>query len=208
LQAVDSFVRCKAIPTVRITQGGFGDECAPFAELPAWWSGFLFHVLTTRQVSLYLYLSMLLGGDVAAWYPTTKEIGEDLGLASVAVVFAAMKELVDNGFIARQRRARTGRRGRHNVYMRPSCEFTIYRLLTNRRIDAMLRAQPGVDNRMSPEARALRDEWLRGVLEQRFDRYAAVEMSEKRRLLLEALEQYLEEHRDPALHGETESRAD
>jgi len=187
----DLHVGEKRIPTIRITQGTFGSECAPFVELPAWWSGFLFHVLSARQVSLYIYLSMLLGSDLAEWYPTTKEICEDLGLASVAVVFAAMKELVDDGFILRERRARDGRRGRHNVYTRPSCEFTIYRLLTNRRIDAMLRARPGVEHRMSPEARGLRDEWLRGVLKDRFERYGAAALPEKRELLLAALEDCL-----------------
>jgi len=63
----------------------FSDACQPFAEFPAWWSGFLFHVLNPRQLSLYLYLS-LLSATTGICHPTTKQIRQDLGLSSLTIV--------------------------------------------------------------------------------------------------------------------------
>ncbi len=144
---------------------------------------------------------MLMGSNPSGWYPTTKEICADLGLSSPAVVFAALRVLVDHGFIERERRPRIGRRGRHNVYSRPSCEFTVHRLLTARKIDARLRAQPGVDERMSPEARALKLSWLRWLLGDDFEAYAAAALPEKRKRLLAALERALRERADDPRDG-------
>jgi hypothetical protein len=148
-------------------------------------------VLSAREVTLYLYLSMLLGSDPPAWYPTTQEICEDLGISSRSVVFDALRVLIEDGFIVRERRSVSGRRGRQNVYARPSCEFTIYRLLQANRIDGMLRARPGVENRMSPEARDLKLVWLRAALGDELGRYLNAELPQKRAILISALEKKL-----------------
>ncbi|MEA2664167.1 MAG: Helix-turn-helix domain, partial [Candidatus Eremiobacteraeota bacterium] len=106
----------------------FNDVCKPFTEIPAWWSGFLFHVLNTRQLSVYLYLSMLADGD-GTCHPTTNQIRQDLGLSSLTIIFDAMSVLEAYGFVLRRRQTVPGSTSRRNVYQRPSCEFTVLRLL-------------------------------------------------------------------------------
>ncbi|HLI96371.1 MAG TPA: hypothetical protein VKT72_09830 [Candidatus Baltobacteraceae bacterium] len=106
--------------------------------MPSWWSAFIFQVLNGRQLSLYLYLSMLMG-DRNICHPTTLEITRDLGLSSSTMVFDSMNVLERYGFILRTRRSLAELNSRRNVYQRPSCAYTIVRLLREGRIDGFLR---------------------------------------------------------------------
>lgn len=164
----------------------YSDSCEPLATIPAWWAGFFFHVLNPRQLSVYLYLSLLCVEDNRC-HPTTKQIRQDLGIASLTIVFEAISALEANGFILRRRQNLIELKSRRNVYQRPSCEYTILRLLELGRIDAMLRPTPGTANEMSSSARALRDEWLTCILADDADRYAAAALVDKRDLLTAAL---------------------
>ncbi len=169
----------------------FSNECKPYAEIPAWWSGFLFHVLNTRQLSLYLYLSML-SGESGVCHPTTKQIRQDLGLASLTIVFDAMAALEDAGFILRQRRNIEALNSRRNIYQRPACEYTILRLIRMGRIDGLLRPTPGYANEMSVESERLKREWLEETLDAELVAYRATDDVERKTTsLVRALERKL-----------------
>jgi len=159
--------------------------CAPTALIPAWWSGFLFHALNPRQVSMYLYLTMLSDarGECS---PTTDQIREDLGLYSASMVFEALAALDDLGFIKRVRAAFPGIRARRNLYRRPSCESTLLRLLERGRIDGYLHSTNTARAPASAESQALVSEGLAALLGDDFEIYHnAGSETEKRQLLLE-----------------------
>ncbi len=160
----------------------FHNECRPFAEVPAWWSGFLFHVLTARQVTLYIYFCML-GGESGSCNPTVRQILSDLGIGSATAVFGAITTLEDAGFILRQRRGGSPKQ-RTNFYQRTSCEFTVLRLLETRRIDGLMRPGPGFVNEMSHDARGLLQEWLQSKLGTQYTKYEKGGEPSKRALLL------------------------
>lgn len=168
----------------------FNDVCKPFIEIPAWWSGFLFHVLNTRQLSVYLYLSML-ADESGTCHPTTNQIRQDLGLSSLTIIFDAMSVLEDCGFMLRRRATVPGSNSRRNVYQRPSCEYTILRLLRRERLDGQLRPAPGSVNEMSSDARRLRDEWLHNALGVHHALYEAAPDEAKRGVLCNILEALL-----------------
>jgi len=167
----------------------FSDQCKPVSEIPSWWSGFLFHVLNTRQVSLYLYLSMLTSTAFTC-HPTTKQIRQDLGLASLTIVFESMSVLENYGFILRQRRKVEHLSSRRNVYQRPSCEFTILRLIELGKIDGLLRPTPGFMNEMSEESAELREEWLENLLGDTYASFSAGTPQEKHTILVAALHKF------------------
>jgi hypothetical protein len=170
----------------------FSHVCKPYAEIPAWWSGFLFHVLNTRQLSLYLYLSML-SGESGVCHPTTKQIRQDLGLASLTIVFDAMSALENAGFILRQRRNIEMLNSRRNVYQRPACEFTILRLIRIGKIDGLLRPTPGYANEMSAESERLKRAWIDEALDADLADYrTSDDVARKTALLVGALERKLE----------------
>ena len=178
---------CFAIPNTPIDAANrFQPDCRPFAEIPAWWSGFLFHVLTPRQLSLYLYLAML-SGHIGVCHPTVKQISQDLGLSSESAVFEAIAALEEHGFVLRALRRMRGAGPRRNVYQRASCEYTVLKLLEQGRIDGCMRPAPGFVNEMSDDAKALRDEWLRESLGPIFQRYAQASDDQKTVILTEAL---------------------
>jgi hypothetical protein len=180
-----------AIPNSPIDAANtFDRDCRPFAEIPAWWSGFLFHVLTPRQLCLYLYLAML-GQRTGVCHPTVKQIRQDLGLASESAVFEALAALDEMGFILRaHRRVRTAG-ARRNVYQRAACEYTMVRLLKLGKIDGSMRPAPGFVNEISDDAKALRDEWLTERLGAAYRRYAEAADEAKPQLLIELLEAFL-----------------
>jgi hypothetical protein len=164
----------------------YSEASKPFAEIPAWWSGFLFHVLNPRQLSLYVYLS-LLTSRTGICHPTTKQIRQDLGLSSLTIVFDAMAVLEQFGFILRKRRNIEELNSRRNVYQRPACEFTILRLLEIGKIDGLLRPTPGFVNEMSDESRELKEVWLRHAMSNGYARYDAASDDEKRTVLIDFL---------------------
>lgn len=183
---VASLPRRVAISRVIIDpHNAFDGECAPFTEIPAWWSGFVFHVLNARQISLYLYLCMLLdAGGICA--PTVEQIRGDLGLSG-SIVFAAIGALDAAGFILRERRYLETLRSRRNVYQRPACQFTVLRLLEMGKIDGDLRAVPGPAHQMSGDAEQLKMEWLQGVLREQFAAYAGAQLAAKAEILRRVL---------------------
>jgi hypothetical protein len=138
-------------------------NCHPYAEVPAWMSGFLYHVLNPRQVSIYLYLTML-ACETNVCHPTTKQIRNDLRLSSLSIVFGAISVLERYGFLLRERRKLAELNSRRNVYQRPSCEFTILRLLDLGKIDGYLRPVSGTVNEVSEDSRRLKDDWLQQTL--------------------------------------------
>ncbi|MFN2460263.1 MAG: helix-turn-helix domain-containing protein [Candidatus Velthaea sp.] len=170
----------------------FDVECRPCAEIPAWWSGFLFHILSARQVTLYLYFCML-GGATGCCNPTVRQISQDLGVSSATAIFAAIAALVDAGFILRQRTAGPPK-NRRNVYQRPSCGHTVLTLLETKRVDGLLRPAPGTVNEMSRDARALLRQWLVETLGARFKAYDDANDDEKSELLIRSLQTALRGH--------------
>lgn len=161
--------------------------CAPSALIPAWWSGFLFHVLNPRQISMYLYLTML-SDPRGECSPTIDQIREDLGLYSSSMVFEALAALDDLGFITRIRAAFPGTRARRNLYRRPSCTSTLIRLLERGRVDGYLRSTNPTRAPASAESQALIYEGLAEMLGDAYDLYYGVATeSEKRDVLLKLL---------------------
>lgn len=160
--------------------------CAPSAVIPAWWSGFLFHVLNPRQISMYMYLTML-SDERGECSPTVDQIREDLGLYSTSMVFEALAALDDLGFIIRIRAAFPGIRARRNLYRRPSCESTLYRLLERGRIDGHLRSTNPTRAPASAESQALIEEGLVTLLGAKYDQYRRTPEEDKRVVLMEQL---------------------
>lgn len=146
-------------------------------------SGFLYHVLNPRQVSIYLYLTML-ACEKNVCHPTTKQIRNDLRLSSLSIVFGAIAVLERYGFLLRERRQVPELNSRRNVYQRPSCEFTILRLLELGKIDGYLRPVSGTASEVSDDSRRLKDEWLRQTLGDLYAPYAAAEDEEKADMLI------------------------
>lgn len=171
------------------------DSCTPFAIVPSWWSSFIFQILNGRQLSLYLYLSMLMG-DRHVCHPTTFEIARDLGLSSSTMVFEAMNVLEENGFILRSRRTLPHLGSRRNIYQRPACEYTVIRLLRQKRIDGSLRPRP-VTQPVAAEVEQLTIQGLRDLLGSRFAVYERAANVERDKVLLELLEE---------IHGERAGR--
>ncbi len=171
------------------TANSFNDVCSPFTLVPAWWSGFLFHVLNPRQLSVYLYLSML-ADPSGRCHPTSNQIRQDLGLSSLTIIFDAMSVLENYGFVLRKRQIVAGSTARRNVYQRPTCEFTILRLLQCERLDGLLRPTPGAVNEMSSDSRRLRDQWLRQALGGHLARWEAAPEAAKRGVLIDVLQAF------------------
>jgi len=158
--------------------GASDATCTPFAVIPAWWGGFLFHVLNPRQTCIYTYLTMLADRD-GRCHPTIDNIREDLGLYSSSMVFEALTVLEDLGFIVRERRAFPGVRAKRNVYRKPSCEAT----------DGYLQPVGPSASPASAQAKELVVEGLRRLLGEAYERYERATPSAKRDVLLEILEQ-------------------
>ena len=166
--------------------GESGSECEPLVAVPAWWSGFLFHVLNPRQVSMYLYLIMLCD-DRGVCHPTIEQIRKDLGLLSTTMVFESIAVLEDLGFFMRSRQALPESRSRRNVYRRTACEYTILRLLETGKIDAAMHPIGSADSQ-SEDARQLVYQGLRGILgDAAWKRYSDAAIDGKSGLLIEAL---------------------
>jgi LexA DNA binding domain len=164
----------------------FSETSRPFALIPAWWSSFLLQVLTPRQLSLYVYLS-LLSAESGICHPTTQQIRKELGLSSMTIVFDALSALEQKGFILRKRRHIEELNSRRNIYQRPACAFTILRLLENSNIDGCLQPAAIVDSETSDESRSLKDAWLRESLGSEFANYDRADNKEKREILIDFL---------------------
>jgi hypothetical protein len=100
-------------------------------------------------------------------------------------VFEALAALDDLGFITRIRAAFPGIRARRNLYRRPSCESTLYRLLERGRIDGHLRSTNPTRAPASAESQALIEEGLAILLDTAYEQYQNTPEDEKRAVLME-----------------------
>lgn len=166
-----------------------GGECAPVVQIPSWWSGFIFHILNPRQISMYLYLTML-ADDRGLCHPTIEQIRKDLGLLSTTMVFESIAVLEEYGFFVRSRQTFPESRSRRNVYRRTACEYTILRLLENNKIDGYLQPVATADP-VSEDARQLVTAGLQDILGSAYERYAAADDEEKRDTLIALLNEVL-----------------
>jgi hypothetical protein len=157
-------------------------DCEPFVHVPAWWSGFLFHILAPRQISVYTYIAML-GSETGLSSPTVREIQHDMNLASDTVVFDAIRALEDVALIQRMRLRGSG----PNVYRRPACETTLIRLLETNRIDASLRPATSRGVVRSQGVRKLTREGLKALLGADYEEYRARMPGLRRDFLLQCL---------------------
>jgi hypothetical protein len=158
-------------------------------QIPAWWSGFLFHVLNPRQVSMYVYLIML-SDEHGVCHPTIEQIRKDLGLLSTTMVFESIAVLEEYGFFVRSRESLPESRSRRNVYRRTACEYTILRLLETNKVDGELSPTGGGDP-ASAESRQLVESGLTELLGREFHKYAAAKPAEKREVLTAILNERL-----------------
>lgn len=133
----------------------------------------------------------MLTADTGVCHPTTSQIRQDLGLSGLTVVFEAMSVLEEYGFILRERRTIAELKSRRNVYQRPSCEYTILRLLDRGKIDGLLRPVPGNANEMSVESQKLRDEWLDHALGSQREIYLHADDDAKTPILARGLRRLL-----------------
>jgi hypothetical protein len=167
--------------------------CEPIVQIPAWWSGFLFHVLNPRQISMYVYLIMLTD-ERGICHPTIEEIRKDLGLLSTTMVFESIAVLEEYGFFVRSRQALPESRSRRNVYRRTACEYTILRLLETNKIDSEMRPL-GAPEPASDEAKDLVQDGLRRMLCEHFGRYSAASPHARRDALIAVLHEMLKARR-------------
>lgn len=168
---------------------GSRGSCEPLVQIPAWWSGFLFHILNPRQVSMYVYLIML-SDDSGVCHPTIEQIRKDLGLLSTTMVFESIAVLEEYGFFVRTRESLPESRSRRNVYRRTACEYTILRLLETNKLDADL-CPVGAGDPASGEARHLVENGLRDLLGGQYERYAATPAESKRDVVMTILNETL-----------------
>lgn len=170
--------------------GSQGGECEPLVQIPAWWSGFLFHVLNPRQVSMYVYLIML-SDERGVCHPTIEQIRKDLGLLSTTMVFESIAVLEEYGFFVRSRESLPESRSRRNVYRRTACEYTILRLLETNKLTGDL-APVGSTEPASADARHLVETGLHEMLgAQYYERYSSAAPDEKRSVLMNILSEHL-----------------
>lgn len=161
--------------------------------IPAWWSGFLFHVLNPRQISMYVYLIML-ADERGVCHPTIEQIRKDLGLLSTTMVFESIAVLEEHGFFMRSRRTLPESRSRRNVYRRAACEYTILRLLETNKVDGNLHPV-GAGDPTSEESRMLIAEGLRTILGTGYNKYAQTPEAQKREMLISLLSEILRKRR-------------
>jgi SOS-response transcriptional repressor LexA len=176
----DVTVERNSVPT-----DGNPGECAPMVHIPAWWSGFLFHVLNPRQISMYVYLIML-ADERGVCHPTIEQIRKDLGLLSTTMVFESIAVLEEYGFFVRSRQTLPESRSRRNVYRRTACEYTILRLLETNKVDGRLNATGG-NEAVSEDAKQLVQEGLQEVLGSDYARYTSASEEEKRDVLIDLI---------------------
>lgn len=173
-----------------VSRDGSRGQCEPLAQIPAWWSGFLFHVLNPRQLSMYVYLIML-SDDSGVCHPTIEQIRKDLGLLSTTMVFESIAVLEEYGFFVRSRESLPESRSRRNVYRRTACEYTILRLLETNKIDGDLFPINSGDA-VSNDSRQLVETGLKDLLGcEYFQRYESAAHSERRDVLMTILNELL-----------------
>lgn len=160
-------------------------DCEPFVYMPAWWSSFLFQIISPRQLAIYTYIAML-GADGISM-PTVKQIQQDMGLASDSMVYDALRGLEQASLIRRVRVRADGGRASQNGYQRPACESTLIALLENGRIDYRLRPTLPQAGPQSEDVTDLARKGLQMLLGDDFLRYESAALAQRRDVLLEML---------------------
>src|SRR5579872_3319291 len=159
-------------------------DCEPFVYMPAWWSGFIFQLMTTRDLAVYTYIAML-GVPDGISRPTIRQIREDMGLYSDTVVFAALNNLEKMSFI---RRLRKGGGATQNAYVRPACETTLLRLLESGVIDHRLRpVARDAPQTQSEDVTELADSGLRLLLGEAYESFVSAPVEDRKSVLVSAL---------------------
>lgn len=166
-------------------------DCEPFVYMPAWWSSFLFQIISPRQLAVYTYIAML-GVPDGFSTPTIRQIQQDMGLSSDSMVYEALRALEDSGLIRRVR-VRSNGSPAQNGYRRPACESTLITLLEAGRIDHRLRPIDHVPQTKSDDVTELVREGLAGLLGERFPQYQAAPAGDRRGVLLDLLRASLAE---------------
>ena len=173
---------------------------APYFVLPSWWRGFIFKVLTPRQLAVYLYLCTLFDQNGVA-YPRAAQIMRDLGLKNRNTLATAIEHLEFLGFIiTAKRRLDRERKIKRTVYQRPSIEYTLRQMIEANTIDANLAPtnspQPLDQGQIKATLLGLRNltklpKWIQ--------RYASIKnRHEKRAALLKILDRSLQRRNERA----------
>lgn len=161
-------------------------DCEPFVNLPAWWSSFLFRILSPRQLAVYTYIAML-GVKENISTPTVRQIQDDMGLASDTTVYDALRALED-AVLIRRVRVRNDAGVAQNGYRRPACESTLIALLEQKRIDYRLRPiERSVAAPRSDAVTALAEDGLKTMLGDDFASYTSASPNAGRTVLLDLL---------------------
>lgn len=162
---------------------------APYFVIPSAWRRFLFHVLSPRELTVYLYVCSLTDRNAIA-YPTTSQIVEDLGVKSRVTVNDALENLKRLGFLLTE----AGNRGRlknRSIYQRPAPQYTLLTLLTLERIDEALFpvGKPRGEGAASTDKAV--SVHLQSLLQESYIAYDRAPHEQKRAVLITALEQRL-----------------
>jgi hypothetical protein len=123
--------------------GNVYEQVAPFTTIPAWMRSFMFRILKSNEVAVYLYISTYAQKPGIA-YVSLREMQRDFGFSNRHELIAAIEQLVDLGFLLRKkgRVARSKTEHDRSVYQRPSVAFTMSKLLTAGAIDGSFNPTP------------------------------------------------------------------
>jgi hypothetical protein len=162
---------------------------APYFVIPSAWRRFLFHVLSPRELTVYLYVCSLTDRNAVA-YPTTAQIVEDLGVKSRVTVNDGLENLKRLGFLLTE----TGSQGRlrnRSIYQRPAPQYTLLTLLTLELIDEGLFpvGKPHGEGAASTDKAVSLH--LQSLLQESYVAYDRAPQQQKRAVLITALEQRL-----------------
>jgi len=115
-------------------------DSSSFVQWPAWWRTFVYHVLTPREVTVYLYVTSHVKSARSITFVPIREIRDGVGLRSDSIVRTSLEKLVELGFLLRfPVTHKTLRQARMKVALqRPRVHHTLITLLARGQIDERL----------------------------------------------------------------------
>ena len=121
---------------VPFDNGNVYEQVVPFTTVPAWMRPFMFRILKSNEVAIYLYVATYAQKPGIAWV-SLREMQRDFGFSNRHELISAIEQLVDYGFLLKKkgRVARSKTEHDRSVYQRPSVVFTLSQLLTVGAID-------------------------------------------------------------------------
>jgi hypothetical protein len=129
--------------------GNVYTQVAPFATVPSWMRQFMFRILKSNEIAVYLYIITFAQnpGAQIAWV-SLREMQRDFGFSNRHGLCAAIEQLIELGFLLKMkgRVAKSKTEHDRSVYQRPS---SMYTLLTLLRIGA-------IDGTFNPSEKAAR----------------------------------------------------